>query len=71
MKKGETEISVSELREDLPSLLARVQLLGESFAIMKHGKRTAIIRPLEGGDEEPDSEGMTTEQPSAAGETRG
>lgn len=51
MKRGEIEISVSTLREDLPNLLARVQLLGESFAIMKHGKKTAVIRPVEGGDD--------------------
>lgn len=49
MKKAETEISVSTLRDELPNILSRVALLGESFAIIKHGKKYAVIRPV--GDE--------------------
>lgn len=66
MKKGETEISVSTLRDELPSLLARVQLLGESFAIMKHGKVAAVIRPIDGGDEETDGGRQSKKLPAAA-----
>jgi prevent-host-death family protein len=43
---SESEVTVSDLREDLPNLLARVALLGESFRIMKHGKPYAVLTPI-------------------------
>ncbi len=49
MTVPEEEISVSELRSNLPDYLARIHLLGESFSIVKHGKVVAVMRPKRGG----------------------
>lgn len=42
------EISVSTLRDDLPSLLSRIALLGEEFTIVKNGRPYAILSPAGG-----------------------
>ena len=47
--KSVGEISVSTLRDELPNILSRIALLGETFTIMKHGKPYAVISPV-GGD---------------------
>jgi antitoxin (DNA-binding transcriptional repressor) of toxin-antitoxin stability system len=51
MSKGKREISVSTLRDELPQLLSRIAILGESYTIVKHGKKFAVIRPYEDGGE--------------------
>ncbi|MDB4912906.1 MAG: hypothetical protein JWM95_550 [Gemmatimonadetes bacterium] len=51
MAKGANDISVSTLRDDLPELLARVAFNGETFTIIKHGKKYATIRPYNEDDE--------------------
>lgn len=47
MTKKHKEISVTELRKDLPMILQRVALLKESFIVVKHGKKFCIIKPVE------------------------
>jgi prevent-host-death family protein len=47
-----TEITLSELRSDLPNILWKVNLLGESFVVTKNGKKAFIIQPVSDGDED-------------------
>ena len=66
MKKGENEISVSTLRDELPDLLSRVALLKQSFTIMKHGKPYAVIRPVREDDGQ-QSESISGDAGAASG----
>jgi prevent-host-death family protein len=58
------EITLSELRSDLPNILWKVNLLGESFVVTKNGKKAFIIQPVSDGDEEATSD--TTKTPDLA-----
>ncbi len=40
------ELSVSDLRSQLPSVLHRALAFGESFLILKHGQPFAVLSPL-------------------------
>jgi antitoxin (DNA-binding transcriptional repressor) of toxin-antitoxin stability system len=44
------EVTEEELRTELPSILTRVQLMGESFSVTRDGKPLAIITPVPGDD---------------------
>lgn len=46
--KKHKEISVSELRADLPMILHRIVLLNESYVVKKHGKKVCIIQAVPG-----------------------
>lgn len=43
-------ISISEAREKLAELTARVQFAGDRFYIQKHGKTVAVLMPLAEAD---------------------
>lgn len=43
------ELTVSDLRRELPTVLHRVLLLGESFVVLKNGKQFAVLSPIEEG----------------------
>lgn len=47
---GPKEITVSDLRRDLPAILHRVVALNESFVLLKNGQPFARIAPID--DEE-------------------
>jgi len=40
-----TTITLSEFRNNLPMILAKVALLGEEFVVTKHGKPVAVLMP--------------------------
>ena len=46
-------ISFSELRENLPDILARVQLLGNRYKVFKYGKLAFLLVPPSDGEKEP------------------
>jgi antitoxin (DNA-binding transcriptional repressor) of toxin-antitoxin stability system len=43
------EISLSKLRRDLPEIVSRMQVLGESFRVMKNGRQFALLTPINDG----------------------
>lgn len=44
------KVSVSKLRKELPDILHRIHLLGESFVVVKNGRTFAVLSPVrEGG----------------------
>ena len=48
MAKKPKQITLSELRKDLPMILAKVELLGEKYVVTKNGKKVFIIEPVKG-----------------------
>ena len=40
------EISVSKFRSDLPDILYKVLLQGESYVVVKHGRKFARVCPV-------------------------
>lgn len=45
------EVTVSELRANLPDLLYRTLAFGQTFRITKHGQPFAVLAPVADGDE--------------------
>ena len=66
---GDAEITVSELREKLPELLARVALLNTSYTIVKHGKKFAVLRPIQGGGSTKDNQAGDNSRGASRGGT--